>query len=143
MNVLLAAQLALACYLCGLVWVVQLAIYPLFARIGRAEFTAYHAAYTKRITWAVGPAMLAEFVLSALMVFRAPASPWAWTGAGLVALVWLSTACLQVPLHNRLATLGPEPSLITRLVATNWLRTAAWTVRAVVIAAQLQPAFSG
>ena len=33
--------------------------------------------------------------------------------------------------------------LIARLAATNWLRTAAWTVRAVVLAAQLQPAFTG
>ena len=140
MHPLLAAQFALACYLCGLVWVVQLAIYPLFARIGRSEFTAYHAAYTRRITWAVGPAMLAELALAALMVIRAPASPWAWTGAGLVVLVWLSTACVQVPLHNRLATRGPEPALITRLVATNWLRTTAWTARAGLLAVQLRAA---
>jgi hypothetical protein len=143
MHTLLAAQLALACYLCGLVWVVQLTIYPLFARIGRAEFTAYHAAYTNRITWAVGPAMLAELALAALMVFRAPASPWAWTGGGLVALVWLSTACLQVPLHNRLAARGPEPALVARLAATNWLRTAAWTVRAALLAVQLRTALIG
>jgi hypothetical protein len=56
----------------------------------------------------------------------------AWAGAVLVAAIWLSTALLQVPLHNRLqAAFSQEDA--RRLVATNWIRTAAWSLRAALV----------
>jgi hypothetical protein len=59
-------------------------------------------------------------------------SAWAvWASAGLVGVVWLSTAVLQVPLHTRLAA-GFDPEAITQLVAGNWIRTVAWTLKGLV-----------
>jgi hypothetical protein len=50
----------------------------------------------------------------------------------LVFIVWLSTFGLQVPIHNQLQT-GKEDLLIKRLVTTNWIRTAAWSLKAGVV----------
>jgi hypothetical protein len=52
-------------------------------------------------------------------------------------VIWLSTALLQVPLHNLLAR-GLDREAVARLVQTNWIRTAAWSARAVVSLALLR-----
>jgi hypothetical protein len=53
---------------------------------------------------------------------------------GLIGVNWLSTAIVQVPLHRRLEQ-GFEAGAHGRLVATNWVRTGAWTARGVLVAA--------
>jgi hypothetical protein len=45
---------------------------------------------------------------------------------------WLSTACIQVPLHNRLEK-GFEPLAHARLVRSNWGRTLAWSGRGILL----------
>jgi hypothetical protein len=55
----------------------------------------------------------------------------AWTGLALLALVWLSTALLQVPRH-RILERGFDPRAHARLVATNWIRVACWSARALL-----------
>ncbi|HEX2205610.1 MAG TPA: hypothetical protein VHG91_20025 [Longimicrobium sp.] len=47
-------------------------------------------------------------------------------------MVWLSTALLQVPMHGRLER-GFDAAAHRRLVATNWVRTVAWTARGVLL----------
>jgi hypothetical protein len=49
-------------------------------------------------------------------------------GIVLVGILWISTAAVQVPLHNRLAT-GFEAAAARKLCATNWLRTLVWSLR--------------
>jgi hypothetical protein len=39
---------------------------------------------------------------------------------------------VQVPIHNRLKS-GKKEVLIRRLVATNWIRTIAWSLKSLVI----------
>lgn len=132
MPSLLPIQAASTCALVGLIWLVQLVQYPLFARIGDGSFVAYHGEHCRRITWIVAPLMATELVTAGLLL-AAPRTAllpaWApWIGAALVAVVWLSTALIQVPLHNRLGQ-GFDPELHRRLVDTNWIRTIAWSVR--------------
>ncbi|MEQ1727476.1 MAG: hypothetical protein ABL982_03770 [Vicinamibacterales bacterium] len=52
-------------------------------------------------------------------------------GAVLLAIIWASTALLQVPAHNRLER-GFDADVHRRLVRTNWIRTVCWTARVVV-----------
>jgi hypothetical protein len=88
------------------------------------------------ITPLVGPVMLAELALAiALVAMRPRAVPaWAaWTLLALVGAVWLSTFAVQVPAHGTLAR-GFDAEAHARLVATNWIRTAAWTARAGILA---------
>ena len=115
----------------GAIWVVQVVHYPLFAGVGEAGWAAYQASHQARITWVVGPLMVVELATAVwLVVDRPPALP-AWSvvlGAALVGVVWASTAFVQVPLHSALGG-AFDGDAHARLVATNWVRTAAWTAR--------------
>ena len=118
----------------GLIWFVQVVHYPLFALVGPEQFQAYEAAHANRTTWVVAPLMLLELASACALLFPSlrpsfVSASEAWLGAALVGVIWASTALVQVPLHNRLHT-GYSIAVIAQLVATNWIRTAAWTVRA-------------
>ena len=117
-DAVLLASLVLAALLTGLIWTIQVVHYPALADVGAAELRAFHANHSARITALVGPLMLAEAGLAQL---------------GLVGLIWASTVFVQVPLHARIA--AGEAGAITALVATNWVRTLAWSARAALLAA--------
>ncbi len=134
---LLTVQLLSTLAMFGLIWFVQMVHYPLFLQVGPQQFPAYEQAHANRTTWVVAPLMLVELGSSlALLVPRWRAvgvsAAAAWMGAALVALIWLSTALVQVPLHNRLHA-GYSTTAIRQLVATNWVRTAAWTARSILV----------
>jgi hypothetical protein len=119
----------------GLIWFVQVVHYPLMGRVGREAFVAYEAAHTRRTTVVVGPLMVAEATTATWIALGPPAgvSPTAATvGLALVLVIWLSTAMLSVPCHRRLER-GFDAATHARLVRTNWIRTAAWTARAVLV----------
>ena len=133
MNVLLI-QLFSTLAMFGLIWFVQVVHYPLFKRVEQPSFAAEHAT---RTTYVVAPLMLLELGSSMALVRPAwrpyfiPAGE-AALGLVLVAVVWASTALLQVPLHNRLQRRHSLQDA-RRLVATNWLRTLGWTARAALV----------
>lgn len=139
-TLLLLAHLGATWAMTGLIWFVQIVHYPLLARLGDAYFLPYHRLHCERTGWIVAPLMGGELVSAVALVFVTPAGPGrlaAWAGLALVGLLWASTALVQIPLHNRLAAIGPDPAALAALVRTNWLRTAAWTVRAVLVAPAL------
>ena len=85
--------------------------------------------------------MLLE-LLSALAALYPPLRPAfvSWPSAIvlalLVVLIWLSTGLVQVHLHEQLdRPLTPEQATrtIRLLVNTNWIRTAAWTMRSALL----------
>ncbi len=47
-------------------------------------------------------------------------------------MIWASTALLQVPRHTALGS-GFDRAALSGLVLTNWLRTAAWSVRGALV----------
>ena len=115
----------------GIILVVQIVHYPLFAHVGAASYVAYQAEHMARITWIVLPLMTAELVTAGLLAWWQPLGlpAWqVWTGLALVLLIWASTGFVQAPLHSTL-THGFDPDVHHRLVLTNWIRTAAWTLR--------------
>lgn len=119
--------------LTGLIWFVQVVHYPLFRQFGRDGFASLMAAHQRRTTFLVAPLMSVEAIAAIMLVARPipglilPAV----TGLLLLMIVWGSTALLQVPAHRRLLG-GYDRHTIDRLVDLNWVRTAAWTARAVV-----------
>lgn len=128
-----AVHAAATLLLTGLIWTVQLVHYPLFAQVAPEQWRRYHRSHSTRISWLVLPLMAIEALAAALLLARAWRSGEAATletlGVALVVVHVASTAFLQVPLHARLAR-GFERAAIDRLVATNWVRTAAWSARA-------------
>ena len=131
-KTLLLTQIASTLPLVGLIWTIQLVHYPLFARIPESGFRDYQLQHMRRITWIVFPLMMLELGSSIALVAVRPTEPLVIAGLLLVMVIWVSTAMLQVPCHRDLVT-GFDTSAHRRLVGSNWIRTAAWTARGVLV----------
>jgi len=118
----------------GVIWIVQLVHYPLMRFVPGARFADFEAAHSTRISWVVGPLMAVEGVCVLAFFFAPPVSlPWwlPWAGAVAEAIAIGTTMFVSAPLHGRPGA-NFDPALLERLIATNWIRTAAWTGRAAV-----------
>ena len=135
MELLLLANAAATLAMVGVIWFVQVVHYPLFGNVGIESFTAYSEDHSRLTTYVVGPPMLLEAATTALLIFLPPEPVPAllpWAGAVLLAVVWLSTALLQVPGHRTLG-LGFDPGAHRFLVTSNWVRTVAWSARGILV----------
>ena len=135
MGPVLLVNLAATLFMVGVIWFVQVVHYPLFARVGAGGFAAYSGAHSRLTGLVVGPPMLAEAATSVALVLGPPpgVSPWLpAVGLALLAIIWLSTALLQSPRHRELGR-GFDASAQRSLVASNWLRTACWSARGLVV----------
>ncbi len=131
-------DIAATLYLWGVIWTIQVVHYPLFARVGADHWAEYHTAHTRLITSVVLPAMVTELGTSGLLALARPAwlSPGLlWAGFACAVLTWAVTFFISVPLHDTLSR-GFDLDAISRIVATNWLRTAFWTAHALILLTQ-------
>lgn len=132
----------------GLVWFVAVVHYPLMAHVGRDGFSGYQRRHMSRTTWVVAPLMLVEAGSAVALLGigltdeTAPMSS-VWTAIGAVglAVVWLLTFAVLVPLHARLTTAFDELTH-RRLVFWNWWRTAGWSLRSVAAVVLLAEALA-
>lgn len=129
----LLVHCALTFFMVGLIWFVQVVHYPLFGKLralGESSFGGYSSEHQRRTSRVVIAPMLGEAATCVALLLVAPNSEraLAWIGLVLLAVVWLSTFFLQVPRHARLLDGFDQPTIRT-LVATNWIRTGAWTLR--------------
>ena len=114
---------ALVFYGNGAAFVESLVNYPSWRLIGANEFTAYHRFIGPRvIAFLVAPAALGTIFTVLLLKSRpAPIPLWAvWVAVLLQAVVWVSTATIQVPIQIALSTDGFSAPLLDRLIETNW-----------------------
>lgn len=128
------AHLLATTAMAGLIWFVQVVHYPLFRAVGAEHFVAYEQDHTRRTSWVVGPFMAVEGVTALLLVVTPGAGlgrAGPLLGLVLLAIVHASTVTLQVPAHRRLSV-EADLAVMDRLVATNWIRTAGWSGRAVL-----------
>lgn len=134
-QLLLLAHVASTLYMLGVIWLVQVVHYPLFANVGKEEFPSYERRHTRLITFVVEAPMLIEGTTAVLLfLFRPPnVAEWLlWTGAALLGAIWLSTAMVQAPYHKLLSR-GFDPIVHQRLVWTNGLRAAFWSLRGALV----------
>jgi hypothetical protein len=135
MSVLVVSTAA-AWGMVGVIWIVQLVHYPLLGRLSALEPSTAARDHQRRITWVVGPLMAAEGVTAVALLVSRPATMStvsAWAAAALLGGALLSTVLIQVPQHARLAD-GHDDDIVRSLIAGNWIRTAAWTARGVLLA---------
>jgi uncharacterized membrane protein len=133
-RIVILLHLIATVFMTGVIWIIQILHYPLFNMIGRENFVAYEAAHTNLITLVVMPAMLLELILTAMIFFAPPASipsSLNWLNAVLLGVIWFSTAFLQVPQHSILSS-GFDEKAYRMLVNSNWIRTVAWSAKAVI-----------
>ena len=136
-RLLLGAEWISTLAMFGIIWFVQIVHYPMFLEVAPGNFTRYETAYANRMGFLVGPLMVLDLSSAALLVAPAlrPAAisaTQAWAGLLLLGLIWASTAFVQIPLHNQLH-LSPDRAAMHRLIGTNWIRTVAWSARAVLM----------
>ena len=120
--------------LAGVIWVVQVVVYPALRVCGPTPaWPAVHAHHTRAMAAVVTlPWAVQGLTLAALLARRPDGVPVLLllsTGV-LAAATVVVTALWSVPLHSRLAA-GYDDALARRLISTNWLRTAAWSGGAV------------
>jgi hypothetical protein len=142
LNLLLHA--AATWYMIGLIWVVQRVHYPLFASVGVEHFAAYERAHVRRIGPVVGLPMAVELGTAfALAVSPPPGVPRvaALAGVSLLALIWLSTGLLQAPRHRQLEQ-SFDAGAHRALIASNWIRTLAWSLRGALVLWLLHAVFA-
>ncbi|TGD78439.1 hypothetical protein [Hymenobacter wooponensis] len=137
LKLLLLLNFALATYLTGVIWTVQLVHYPSFAQAARDTFPTFHQQHSSRISWVVMAPMVVELGLAGWLAWQGRAlGQGVWWALGLVVLIWPATFFISVPFHNRLAQ-GYDYVAIDGLVRTNWVRTLAWTARMGVLGSLL------
>lgn len=138
-DLLLTVHAASVWFCAGLVWVIQLLVYPGFAAVSAERWTAVHDGHTATMARLVtGPWAVQGLTCAVLLVWRPPGVP---AAAALVAAVCGAvtvgvTVAVSVPCHRRLSA-GYDAVVLARLVRTNWWRTAAWTLGAIVAAAMV------
>jgi len=133
-DLILLANFVATCLMAGVIWFVQWVHYPLLAKVpvDRAVETATE--HQRRTGQVLAIPMAVEgFTTLGLLISRPESVQifWPWFGAVLLAVALGSTVFVSVPLHAKMAT-NPTADVGRRLVVTNWPRTIAWSLRAVV-----------
>lgn len=124
---LLLVHLVATAALAGLVWVVQLVVYPSFRLVGpTAAWPAVHAAHGRAISVVVGVPWAVQGVTLAALLLRDGPTPLLLLTGVLALTTVVVTVAVSVPLHSRLGR-AYDDAAARRLVRTNWWRTAAWT----------------
>lgn len=119
-------------FMTGVIWLIQLLHYPMFSYVEKSEFSDFHKKHSQLITWIVGPMMLAELLTGIYASTHYCHETLIQLNIGMLAIIWLSTAFLSVPHHNRLAQ-NKDLATIDKLVMSNWPRTLLWSVRTLII----------
>lgn len=139
LKLVLLSNVGATLFLVGLIWLVQIVHYPLFARVGSANFPQYEQEHTNLIALVVGIPMLIE-LLTAVALIGMPIKDvhpiWPIVGLGLVGVAWLATVFFSLPQHVALSS-GFDANAHRILVSTNWIRTIAWTLRGFLMLAIL------
>ncbi|MEK9727124.1 MAG: hypothetical protein VW397_03330 [Candidatus Margulisiibacteriota bacterium] len=117
--------------LTGLIWTIQWVHYPFFkfANLNPNAFI-YHQ---QRISVLVVPLMLFELITGLILLIRdGQIFPIInLINISLIILIWLHTFLIMVRIHRALDH-APSLTLIQQLVHQNWVRTMAWSLKAIL-----------
>ena len=120
-------------YLLGVIWFIQIVHYPIFLYLNYDPANNPFIFHHSRTGVAVMTAMALELISAVILIFI----PYPNFFSILILLIftlliWITTFTIQVPCYNILKKEKNE-NVIYRLIWTNWLRTALWTLKAIYI----------
>ncbi len=124
-------------FMVGLMWVIQVVHYPLFAEVGAEAYPAYQSRHIDRIgALLVVPWGLEGLSIAALLVLAKERTMrlLAFAGAALMGLILLVTMIWAAPVHGELLD-GFDPDQHDLLMRSNLVRTLLWTARGAVAVA--------
>lgn len=134
-RLLLLSHAGFTLAMVGIMWSVQLAIYPQFRAVPVDDFVPYITNHSSRIIMVLAPFAPFELILALLVWVLRPDGTsgfLAFVSGLLLAAAWIGTALWYAPMHGQLQAGGYDRDLIERLIVTNWLRTALWSARGVI-----------
>ncbi len=133
MNPWILAHTAATWAMVGVIWTIQLLVYPAMARVPANGFVEYEAFHQRRVVAVLAVFAVVEVVTAGLFAFGVGdvSRPLWLVGGALLVVLWVSTGAYFAPLHGRLAD-GFDADLHARLIATNWIRTVLWSARGVL-----------
>lgn len=130
MNVVFLLHIFSCWFMTGVIWIVQILIYPNFRIIGPLQFRQFHQFHLKRITWIVAPFMLAELLTACWIAYERP-DILSLINFGSVTALWALTRMVNVPTHEKLKF---EDQISQKnLSLKNWPRTILWTMRSICL----------
>lgn len=133
-NILFLIHYLATLIMTGAIWLAQLSQYPLLAYVGRRNFIRYEHEHIRRISDIAWFIIYIELITGFLLLFFRPAGISVMIpliGFLLIVSIWTATWFIQYPIHKQLAQ-GFNKELHRKLVSSNWIRTVAWTVRALL-----------
>lgn len=116
----------------GVMWTVQLVVYPQFRSVPAEVFPAYAADHASRVVLALVIFAPLEIAAALALWMRRPYDlppSWTFVAGALLAVAWIATAVWYAPFHGHFQREPYDLDRINRLISTNWARTAVWTVR--------------
>ena len=118
-------NLVVSSFMVGLIWLIQLVSYPLFSYVNVGDFQKYHSRHVKKITPIVALAMTLEASIALILLIFTPSDSVGLLVVNtlLVCLIWVSTAFIQIPYHQRLEFPKNQILYTEKLIKTNWIRT--------------------
>lgn len=113
----------------GIIWFVQIVQYPGFLHVTPTNFDSFHRFHVSRTGLVVIPPMILELG-SSIWLTVGFNQYWLLNALGLALVIgiWMSTFAIQLPIHSALQ--GGTTDDVPKLVATNWIRTILWTIKA-------------
>ncbi len=139
-SFLLLSHAGVTLIMVGIMWSVQLAIYPQFRAVPAQDFTRYVTDHSSRIVKLLAPFAPVEVILALLVFLLRPdgtSAAASFVAGALLAAGWVATAMWYAPIHGRLQADGYDADLVQRLITTNWFRTALWSIRGLLALAFL------
>ena len=127
-------NLVVSSFRVGLIWLIQLVSYPLFSYVNVGDFQKYHSRHVKKITPIVALAMTLEASIALILLIFTPSDSVGLLVINtlLVCLIWVSTAFIQIPYHQRLEFPKNQILYTEKLIKTNWIRTILWTFKLII-----------
>lgn len=123
-------------YNVGVIWFLQLNHYPLYAKVGCGEFRDYMTTHNRRILLPIVLPSIIALAASLLLLWQRPFGVPIWGVSAIIffnLVILLSTISVQGKAHNALARDGYSESLVQKIIHTNWIRTAAWTINGLLL----------
>ena len=127
-------NLVVSSFMVGLIWLIQLVSYPLFSYVNVGDFQKYHSRHVKKITPIVALAMTLEASIALILLIFTPSDSVGLLVINtlLVCLIWVSTAFIQIPYHQRLEFPKNQILYTEKLIKTNWIRTILWAFKLII-----------
>ena len=119
----------------GVIWLIQTIHYPLFKLVGESTFSDYHKNHIQKTSLVIAVPMILEIISGLyLLVFNEAYrnNSLFLSACALLLGIWLVTFFISVPKHNILAK-GFNEAAVSSLISTNWIRTIAWSLRAIIL----------